>query len=66
MPVSEPPDSLYPPGYRDPDWDGTEEGFRNVVLPARVKALTEGINERYAGVLPEGMRFEFVSSEDET
>lgn len=52
--------SLYPPGYTDPEWDGTEAGFRDVVLPARVKALTQGLNERYKDVLPEGMRFEWA------
>lgn len=54
------PPSLYPPGYRDPEWDGTEAGFRDVVLPARVKALEQGINEWFADVLPEGMRWEWV------
>lgn len=49
--------SLYPEGYTDPEWGGTEAGYRDVVLPARIAALTEGINERYADVLPEGMRF---------
>lgn len=53
-------ESFYPPGYRDPEWDGTEAGFRDVVLPARIAALTEGINAAFAGILPDGMRFEFV------
>ena len=50
-------DSLYPPGYRDPEYDGTEAGFRDVVLPARIAALEEGLNERYKDQLPAGMRF---------
>jgi hypothetical protein len=54
--VSEP--SLYPDGYRDPEWDGSEKEFREIVLPARVAAITQGLNDRFADVLPEGMRFE--------
>lgn len=50
----------YPPGYRDPAWDGTEAGFRDVVVPARVAALEQGINDRYGHVLPAGVRFEWV------
>ena len=55
------PGSLYPPGYRDPEWDGTEAQFRDIVLPARMAALAEGVNERYKDVLPEGVRFEWVA-----
>jgi hypothetical protein len=52
--------TLYPDGYRDPEWDGSEKEFREIVLPARIAALTEGINGRYADVLPEGWRFEWA------
>jgi len=34
----------YPADYRDPEYDGTVAGFRDVVLPARVKALEQSIN----------------------
>jgi hypothetical protein len=50
-------ESLYPPGYRDPEWDGTEEGFREIVLPARIKAVTQELNRRCP--LPDGMRLEW-------
>jgi hypothetical protein len=53
--------TLYPDGYRDPEWDGTVEDFAAKVLPARAAAITQGLNERFADVLPEGCRFEWVS-----
>ena len=31
--------SLYPEGYADPPYDGTVEGWREVVLPARMEAI---------------------------
>ena len=58
----EPADFGYPPGYRDPEYDGTERGFAEVVLPARIEALTESLNDRYAGLLPDGCRFEWSPS----
>jgi len=56
--------SLYPDGYRDPEWDGSEEQFRDIVVPARIAAIEQGISERFAGVLPEGVRFEWASDAD--
>jgi len=53
----------YPEDYRDPEYDGTVAGFRDVVLPARVKALEKSINEAFADLLPEGCRFEWVSTD---
>lgn len=50
------PASVYPDGYRDPPWDGTAEGFRDVVIPARIAAMTEMLSR----ALPDGMRFEWV------
>ena len=50
----------YPEDYRDPEYDGTVAGFRDVVLPARVKALEQSINETFADLLPEGCRFEWA------
>ena len=57
------PASLYPPGYRDPEYDGTVAGFCDVVLNARIAALTEGINDHYKDILPDGMQFEWVPLE---
>jgi len=54
--------SLYPEGYQDPPWDGTEAGFRDVVIPARTAAITQGLTEQFADVLPEGMRFEWTDT----
>ncbi len=34
----------YPPGYRDPPYDGTVKGFGEVVLPRRTEALLESMN----------------------
>jgi hypothetical protein len=53
----------YPEGYRDPPFDGTEAGFRDVVLPARVEALERSLNEAFADLLPEGCRFEWVTDD---
>lgn len=38
----------YPDGYSDPPWDGTEAGFRDVVLPARSGALAESYTAHLA------------------
>jgi hypothetical protein len=51
--------SLYPEGYQDPEWDGSEAGFRDVVLPARKAALAETINGRLAGMGFPDMRWEW-------
>jgi len=59
--VPELPASGYPGDYRDPDWDGTTAGFRDIMLPARVKALEQSLNEAFAGPLPEGVKFEWTS-----
>jgi hypothetical protein len=42
----------YPPGYRDPDWDGTEEGFQ-VVVQARADALATTMS----AFLPDNLEF---------
>jgi hypothetical protein len=42
-----------------------EARYRDVVLPARVAAIEQGLNERFADLLPEGMRWEWASTEDE-
>jgi hypothetical protein len=57
--------TLYPDGYRDPEWDGSEAQFRDIVLPARLTAIAAEVNRRFADVLPEGARFKWVSGEDE-
>lgn len=54
----------YPADHRDPEYDGTVAGFRDVVLPARVKALEKSINEAFADLLPEGCRFEWTADSD--
>ena len=51
----------YPEDYRDPEYDGTVAGFRDVVLPARVKALERSLNEAFADLLPEGAKWEWVT-----
>lgn len=53
----------YPEDYRDPDFDGTPEGFRDVVVPARLKAIERSLNEAFADLLPEGCRFEYAPVE---
>ena len=57
------PNGGYPGGYRDPPYDGTIEGFRDVVLPARIGALEQSLNEAFADLLPEGCRFEYGPAE---
>lgn len=42
----------YPPGYQDPDWDGTTEGFQTVI-DARSAALADSMS----GVLSPSMAF---------
>lgn len=54
----------YPEDYRDPEYDGTPEGFRDVVLPARIEAVRRSLNEAFADLLPEGVRFEWTGGED--
>jgi hypothetical protein len=61
--VTELPAFGYPDDYRDPEYDGTTAGFRDIVLPARRKALERSFNEAFAGLLPEGCRFEWVSDD---
>lgn len=51
----------YPEDYQDPEYDGTVAGFRDVVLPARVKALEKSLNEAFADILPPGARFEWTA-----
>jgi len=53
----------YPEDYCDPAYDGTPAGFRDVVIPARLKALERSINETFADLLPEGCRFEYAPVE---
>jgi hypothetical protein len=52
------PNNGYPEDYRDPAYDGTLEGFRDVVIPARLEAVTRSLNEAFADLLPDGCRFE--------
>jgi hypothetical protein len=52
----------YPEDYRDPECDGSLEEFRDIVLPARIRALERALNEALADLLPEGMRFEREAS----
>ena len=51
----------YPEGYRDPDWDGTEEDFASKVVPARMEAVAESLNDRLKNMLPDGVRFEWAA-----
>lgn len=53
-----------PEDYRNPEWDGTTAGFRDIVLPARAKALEQSLNETFADLLPEGVRFEWTTKEE--
>ena len=56
----------YPEDYRDPEYDGTVSGlawFRDIVIPARMEALERSLNEALADLLPEGLRFEWVSDD---
>ena len=48
----------YPEGYADPPSDGTVAGFRDVVLPARIRAIEQSLSEALADLLPEGYRLE--------
>ena len=54
----------YPEDYRDPEYDGTVAGFRDVVLPARIKAIGRSLNDAFADLLPEGCRFEWAYGDD--
>lgn len=54
----------YPEGYRDPEWDGTAKDFGEKVLPARVAALERSLNEAFAGILPPGVKWEWVTEDD--
>ena len=49
----------YPDGYHDPEWDGTEAQFRDIVIPARIQAITGKLNADLD--LPDGLRFEWVA-----
>jgi hypothetical protein len=53
------PNFGYPEDYRDPDYDGTPEGFRDAVILSRLKAVEQSLNEMFADLLPEGCRFEY-------
>ena len=48
----------YPEGYADPPSDGTVAGFRDVVLPARIRAIEQFLGDALADLLPEGCRLE--------
>ena len=37
--------------------------FRDIVIPARMEALERSLNEALADLLPEGVRFEWVSDD---
>lgn len=54
----------YPEDYHDPPYDGTAEGFRDVVIPARLKAIERSLNEAFADLLPEGFRLEWAQERD--
>lgn len=34
----------YPADYHDPPWDGSEQQFRDIVIPARLAALEVSFN----------------------
>lgn len=53
----------YPDGYQDPEWDGTTAQFRDKVLPARIAALEQSLNDACVGILPEGMRWEWTADD---
>ena len=53
------PNGGYPEGYRDPPYDGTLEGFRDAVIPARLKAVERSLNGAFGDLLPEGCRFTY-------
>lgn len=55
-----PIDSAYPDDYRDPEWDGSEAEFRDIVLPSRIDALTKSLNEQLA---PFGLSVEWQQSD---
>ena len=54
----------YPEDYCDPPYDGTVEGFRDVVIPARIEAIQRSLNEAFGDLLPEGCRFEWAFGPD--
>jgi hypothetical protein len=56
------PGDGYPEDYRDPPYDGTMSGlawFRDVVIPARAKAVEQALGATFADLLPEGCRLEY-------
>jgi hypothetical protein len=53
----------YPEDYQDPEWDGTAAQFRGIVLPARVRALGQSLNETFADLLPPAARFEWTAGD---
>lgn len=53
----------YPEDYQDPPFDGTTAGFRDIVLPARIAALEQSLNDAFAGILPPGVRFEWTTED---
>lgn len=55
----------YPDGYRDPPWDGTEAGFAADVLPARIEAITQLLNEQIAAAGYPALRFEWKTTKPE-
>lgn len=52
----------YPPGYADPPFDGTPDGFRDVVLPARIAAIEQTLSD----LLPDGLHVRFDATSDDT
>ena len=55
-----PPVPSYPEGYADPPFDGTIDGFRDVVIPARLKAIEQSLSHALADLLPDGQRLEWT------
>lgn len=49
----------YPADYRDPEWDGSEQEFAEVVIPARVDALKQTLNDALAEAGFPDLRFEW-------
>lgn len=45
--------SCYPEGYRDPEYNGSLEEFRDKVIPARCEAISRVLSD----LLPDGWLF---------
>jgi len=55
----------YPDDYRDPDWDGSEQQYREIVMPARLGALQRSFDAALADLGFPEMHWEWRGRDDE-